>query len=111
MSNILTFTKAAFDHIQGMQKSDPTKPCFRLWVKRTGCSGWMYMPEMVAAAKNEDLQWQEQGLSIAVDPEARPLIEGTEVDFIQTGFQKQMQFKNPNIESHCGCGESFNVPE
>ena len=42
-------------------------------------------------------------------PEALPLIDGTEVDFVKNGLNEAFTFRNPNVSGECGCGESFNV--
>jgi Fe-S cluster assembly iron-binding protein IscA len=41
-NTIVTMTDAAFNHIQKQISHSPDKKYFRLGVKRTGCSGWMY---------------------------------------------------------------------
>ncbi len=33
---------------------------------------------------------------------------GTEIDYIQDIMGSRFDFKNPNIDSKCGCGTSFN---
>jgi iron-sulfur cluster assembly protein len=38
-----------------------------------------------------------------------PYIKGTEIDFIDEGFNQVFKFKNPNATGECGCGESFSV--
>lgn len=36
-------------------------------------------------------------------------IVGTEMDYIDNEIKSEFVFNNPNVKSHCGCGESFNV--
>jgi iron-sulfur cluster assembly protein len=48
-------------------------------------------------------------VSVVVDPESVELINGTEIDFIEEGFNQVFKFKNPNAAGECGCGESFNI--
>ena len=36
-------------------------------------------------------------------------LDGTELDFVREGLNEGFRFKNPNVKSECGCGESFNI--
>ncbi len=44
-----------------------------------------------------------------VDPKSLAYIDGTEVDFARDGLNESFKFNNPNVQSECGCGESFQV--
>jgi iron-sulfur cluster assembly protein len=51
-------------------------------------------------------------LDVYINPEHFPILKGTVIDFVDHGMgAKEMQFKNPNAASLCGCGESFNLLE
>ena len=56
-----------------------------------------------------DLVFEDKGVTLVVDPEALPLIDGTEVDFVKNGLNEAFSFRNPNVTGECGCGESFNI--
>jgi iron-sulfur cluster assembly protein len=64
-----------------------------------------YADEIDAA----DIVFEDKGVKVIVDPDALPLIDGTEVDFVKNGLNEAFSFRNPNISGECGCGESFNV--
>ena len=49
------------------------------------------------------------GLLIAVSSQHLPILQGTEIDYIQDGINWRFQFNNPNETASCGCGESFTV--
>src|ERR1700730_11432013 len=107
---MITFTQAAKKHITE-QVQQGRGQHFRLWVKVTWCSGFMYMPEIVASPKENDLQIGEIGdVKIYLDKAAAEIVKGTEVDYVEKmlGF-KQMVFNNPNATGLCGCGESFKL--
>lgn len=107
---MITFTNAAKKHIKDQVQKEAGNH-FRLWVKTTGCSGYMYMPEIVDEPKPNDVEVAElDGIKIYLDQDAVAIIKGTEVDYIEKmlGF-KQMVFNNPNATSLCGCGESFKL--
>lgn len=108
---ILDFTPKAIQHIEKSIKESGEGQCFRLTIKKTGCTGWMYKPEIVIGPKEGDV---EDNLNISfkvfLDPQCIDAIRGTVVDIEEKGLGfTQMVFNNPNVESLCGCGESFNV--
>ena len=67
---MLTFTKAAKKHIQEQVHKEAGKH-FRLWVKTTGCSGYMYMPEIINEPKQGDIEVGHiDDVKIFLDPKA-----------------------------------------
>jgi iron-sulfur cluster assembly protein len=46
---------------------------------------------------------------LVVDSVSLPFLDGSQLDFVKDGFNQSFKFDNPNAESECGCGESFNL--
>ena len=46
---------------------------------------------------------------VFVDPKSLIYIDGTEMDYVKQGLNEGFEFKNPNVQAECGCGESFTV--
>ena len=109
---IITMTAEAADHIRQGIVSEKGKH-FRLAIKKTGCTGWMYKPEIVTEPKPDDIKVPlALDFEVYIDPKCVDIIRGTELDIeVKDMGLKQMVFNNPNAESICGCGESFNVKE
>jgi iron-sulfur cluster assembly protein len=109
---LLTFTDAAIHHIQKLLKNKGDHVALRLAVKKTGCSGYMYVPEIVTEKKETDAVVEAPGFCVYVDKDAVAIIQGTELDYVKKnlGFE-QLVFHNPNAEGLCGCGESFKLKE
>lgn len=107
---LINITDAAVSHLQKMVKQRHAK-YFRLSVKKSGCNGYRYHPEIMQAANEGDIHLQmPQGLLVAIDPTCVPIVEGMTVDYVSKGVgQSQLQFVNPNVQSECGCGESFSI--
>jgi iron-sulfur cluster assembly protein len=68
-----------------------------------------YKLEFADCAAAEDLQFESHGVRVLIDPKSLPYLDGTELDFVREGLNEGFQFRNPNVKSECGCGESFNV--
>jgi iron-sulfur cluster assembly accessory protein len=82
----------------------------RLSVNESGCSGYMYELDYVAAPGVDDLVSRvAPDLALHVAADALALLRGTEIDCVKEGLNTVLKFKNPNAESECGCGESFSV--
>jgi iron-sulfur cluster assembly protein len=113
MNPNITFTDAACAYIKKKLKSDKGAG-FRLSVKRTGCSGYSYLPAIVEKAHTGDVVFDiANGVKIFVDTVWLELLQGLQVDYVEeekSGLkQKRLVFTNPNEASRCGCGESFHV--
>jgi len=103
-------TEKATRHILKQMESDPSAIGFRLEVKRTGCSGWMYVVDLVRDARDDDMIFRvADGLDIYVDEKSFSFVHGTEIDFVSEGLTRHLVFNNPNVTAECGCGESFSV--
>src|SRR3989338_10551100 len=104
---IITLTPVAKAHIQKMLENKGENAVFRLSIKQTGCSGYMYVPEIVLQKKETDIEIRDIDLLIYIDHDAVPLIKGTEIDYVKKSLGvSQLEFHNPNAEGLCGCGES-----
>ena len=81
----------------------------RVAVKTSGCSGYAYALEFVDVANPEDQVFASEGVSVLVDAQSLPLVDGTELDWVREGLNEGFKFNNPNASAACGCGESFAV--
>lgn len=111
--SIIQLTDAAVAHIQQMIERRGGNKYFRLSIKPSGCSGYMYRSEIVDDKQSGDLHMvTSQGLSVFIDFACVGIVKGTTLDFVATGLgQQQLLFRNPNVANECGCGESFNLKE
>ena len=81
----------------------------RLGVKGGGCSGLSYHIDWAAEPAKFDQVIERDGARVFVDPKSAIFLVGTVVDFQQTLMQTGFVFKNPNVKTACGCGESFTI--
>ena len=103
-------TDKAIQHILKQMQTDPEALGFRLEVKRTGCSGWMYVVDFAHSQRDDDHLFPvHEDLTIYIDHKSLDFVRGTEIDFISEGLTRQLVFNNPNVTAECGCGESFTI--
>lgn len=107
----ITLAPAALERVQGYLASSPDSIGLRLGVRRYGCSGWGYVVDLTRERKDGDTIFEQSGVSVLVDSQALPLVDGTEIDFRREGLNEQFVFRNPNAIDGCGCGESFTTVE
>jgi iron-sulfur cluster assembly accessory protein len=108
-SQEIVVTEAARAHMES-QVARSGQQALRLGVKESGCNGYMYTLDYIDAPAEDDLQVATGGtLRLYVRRGDLPLVGGTRVDYVREGLNASLKFKNPNAESHCGCGESFAV--
>lgn len=81
----------------------------RLGVKTTGCSGMAYTIEFADAIEDSDQVFEDQGVTVIIDPKSLLYLAGIELDFTREGLNEGFKFNNPNEKDRCGCGESFTV--
>lgn len=105
----ISLTDAAAERVRKHLDKRGSGVGLRLGVTATGCSGYSYVINYADAIGDDDVVFEDNGVTVVVDPAALKLIDGTEVDFVKSGLNEAFSFRNPNIKGECGCGESFNV--
>jgi iron-sulfur cluster assembly protein len=107
----LSLTPAAIRHVKKILAKQTGRSCFRLSVKRSGCSGFAYVVDYVDSFLSEDLKFSIDDLVVFVDRESFPILQGVCIDYVQNGLNGTLKFINPNQTGACGCGESFSIEE
>lgn len=105
---MITLTPRAADRVRAMQieANAPTK-LLRVFVESGGCSGFQYGMSF-DEPKPDDATFESEGLKVLLDPSSLAYLNGSRVDF-DDGLQgKGFEIQNPNAQSTCGCGKSFN---
>jgi iron-sulfur cluster assembly accessory protein len=110
---VVTLTDAAISHIRKNLIRDPTAKGLRLSIKKTGCSGFAYVTDIIKETPETDLHYLfGEDVAVFVEPSAVQFIVGTVIDFVDKGLgQSKLVFNNPNVASLCGCGESFSLSD
>jgi len=109
ITDSIRVTDAAAKHFSNQLTRSGSK-AVRISLKESGCNGLSYVVEGVDSKAETDLQLDlDNGVSLFIDLEALPAMQGTEIDLSNEGLNGTLKFNNPNIKEECGCGESFTV--
>ena len=63
------------------------------------------------APTEEDRVLQANGVTVYVDGKSVDLLQGAEIDYIDTLMGAGFTVNNPNAVSACGCGSSFRTAD
>lgn len=109
--NPITFTDSAKKHLLTMLAKQKNGIGFRLSLKKTGCSGSQYVPEIIESVKESDLHFMAGDLPVFVDASCITMLDGLLIDYVEDKTmglkQKRLVYINPHEKNRCGCGESF----
>ena len=81
----------------------------RVFVQGGGCSGLQYGFEFDEQVQEGDTCIENHGVKLLVDPMSSQYLGGAEIDYREGLEGAQFVIRNPNAQTSCGCGSSFNV--
>ncbi|MBH9975506.1 iron-sulfur cluster assembly accessory protein [Bartonella sp. B10834H15] len=103
-------TESAVKRIARILAGEPDKTALRISVEGGGCSGFSYKYDLVNEPPAEDdLVIKKDGATILIDSMSLPLMDGSEIDFVDNLLGQAFKINNPNAVSSCGCGASFSI--
>ncbi|MBK5102959.1 MAG: iron-sulfur cluster assembly accessory protein [Burkholderiales bacterium] len=107
----ITVTESAAKQIQNQLAKRGKGLGLRVGVKKVGCSGLAYTFDYADEMQSGDQVFEGHDAKVVVDAYVLTLLDGSRLDFVKDGFKQVFKFDNPNVDSTCGCGESFNVKQ
>lgn len=108
MEQIVILTEKATEQVKQMMKeSGEENVYFRVGVYGGGCSGLSYAMGFEHQKREEDYEFEQDGLRILVDKESALVLKGTTIDYEQGAMGGGFTIHNPNAIASCGCGSSF----
>lgn len=106
----VTLSEAAAKRVAALiERQGNPRLKLRLSVEGGGCSGFQYKFGFDETAQPDDTVVERDGVTMLVDAVSLPLLDGAEVDYVETLGAASFQVKNPNAQSSCGCGTSFSI--
>lgn len=91
------------------QELDAEAVKLRVGVKGGGCSGFSYLLDLTETQRDNDEEFEVEGLRVVCDPKSYLYLNGTSIDFKDEVMGRGFVFNNPNATSTCGCGSSFSA--
>jgi iron-sulfur cluster assembly protein len=107
----ISITENAAKQIQNQLAKRGKGVGLRVGVKKVGCSGLAYAFDYADEMRPGDRLFEAHDAKVVVDADTLAFLDGSRLDFVKEGFKQVFKFDNPNIESTCGCGESFNLKQ
>jgi iron-sulfur cluster insertion protein len=104
----LTITENATAKIlEVIQEEGNPELKLRMYVQGGGCSGMSYGFTLDEVQNEDDWVIPAGSASILVDSMSMQYIAGAEVDYKDDLSGSQFVINNPNAQTTCGCGSSF----
>jgi iron-sulfur cluster assembly protein len=105
----MTLTEKAALQIQRQLEKRGKGIALRIGVRKVGCTGLAHTFDLVDDVAAGDYSFESHGARVVVDADSLEFLDGSRIDFVTEGLKQSFKFDNPNVDSECGCGESFNV--
>lgn len=81
----------------------------RVSVEAGGCTGFQYNFDLVSDRDENDFVIEKDGATVLIDEVSLPLLQGSEIDFVDDLIGAAFKINNPNATETCGCGTSFTL--
>jgi iron-sulfur cluster assembly protein len=110
---LLSLTESAAAKIKELMAEEPEGEAtvLRVAIQGGGCSGFQYGLGFDRDAIEGDLEFDQYGVRVVVDPFSAPYLRGASVDFVNGLQESGFKIENPNAVASCGCGHSFQVAD
>ena len=109
---VVNLTDAAATKLRDLTKEEPNPAIgLRVYVYSGGCSGYRYGMMLEDAPTAEDRILEANGVKVYVDGQSVSLLQGSEIDYVDTLMGAGFTVNNPNAVTACGCGSSFRTAD
>jgi iron-sulfur cluster assembly accessory protein len=107
----VTLTPKAAEMVKITRDQEGIEPShgLRIAVRGGGCSGFEYALDFEKEPRENDWVYEQNGMTIFVDPVSARYLEGTNIDYVLGMAGAGFKFNNPKAAGTCGCGSSFAV--
>jgi iron-sulfur cluster insertion protein len=106
----LTITETASSKIADIlaEEGQNTTTRVRVFVQGGGCSGMQYGFTLDDSKNEDDFEVPAGLLSVLVDSVSMQYLENASIDYVEDLTGSQFKISNPQAQTTCGCGSSFN---
>ncbi len=106
---MLTISADAEEKIRKFVQQEPKAVGLRVYVRGGGCHGYQYGMALEAKIAEDDTVIEKGDLKIIMDSQSAPLLQGAEVEYLDSVQGSGFSIKNPQAKTTCGCGSSFSA--
>ena len=111
-STLITVTDKAAEKARNiLAERGVENGALRVFVVGGGCSGYQYGMAIARNREEDDIAIEVSGVTILVDEESAPLLDGAEVDYVEDLMKSGFTIFNPNAVKSCACGSSFQTAD
>jgi iron-sulfur cluster assembly accessory protein len=83
----------------------------RVYVAGGGCSGYQYGMALDDNPRENDREFNYEGVRLLVDEISIGYLSGARIDYVDELMGSGFKIENPNAVASCGCGHSFRTSE
>jgi iron-sulfur cluster assembly protein len=112
-TTIVALSEKAAVKIRELMAEEPAGEAevLRVAIQGGGCSGFQYGLGFDRGSQEGDLEVEQHGVTVVVDPFSAPYLRGATIDFLDGLQESGFKIDNPNATAACGCGHSFQVDD
>ncbi len=105
----MNITESAINKLKDLRAEEGNPNLkFRVFVQGGGCSGFQYGFTFDEDHNEDDFDFQFDDLTILVDTMSMQYLQGAEIKYTEDHMGSSFTIANPNAQTTCGCGSSFN---
>jgi len=106
---MVTISEMAEQKIKELIVDEKDAVGLRIYVKGGGCHGYQYGMAFESKVADDDTVIEKGGVQVIMDSQSAPLLQGAEVDYVDSLQGSGFAIKNPQAKTTCGCGSSFSA--
>ena len=106
---MVTLSEMAEKKIKELIVEETDAVGLRIYVKGGGCHGYQYGMAFESKVADDDTVIEKDGVQVIMDSQSAPLLQGAEVDYVDSLQGSGFAIKNPQAKTTCGCGSSFSA--
>lgn len=106
---MITITQKAEEKIKELMTEEKDVVGLRIYVRGGGCHGYQYGMSFESKTGDDDTVIEKGIVKVIMDSQSAPLLNGAEVDYVDSVQGSGFSIKNPQAKTTCGCGSSFSA--
>ncbi|MER3423857.1 MAG: iron-sulfur cluster insertion protein ErpA [Nitrospiraceae bacterium] len=106
---MVTLTSMAEQKIRELMQEEKDAVGLRIYVRGGGCHGYQYGMAFETKMSDDDTVIEKGDVKVILDSQSAPLLNGAEVDYVDSLQGSGFAIQNPHAKTTCGCGSSFSA--